>query len=103
MSMIFRGPGLLLLCVFTSTAVFGRDLDHDEALELARSGQIQPLDRLLQQALGTYPGATLLEAELELEHGRYRYEVELLTASGTVRELAWDAQSGQLLKDEEDD
>jgi len=103
MSMFSRGLGLLLLCSLISAPALGRDLDQDEALELARTGQIKPLDALLQQALGAYPGATLLEAELELEHGRYRYEVELLTAAGSVRELELDAQSGQLLKDEEDD
>lgn len=103
MSMFSRGLGLLLLCSLISAPALSRDLDQDEALELARTGQIQPLDELLQQALGAYPGATLLEVELELEHGRYRYEVELLTTGGSVRELELDAQSGQLLKDEEDD
>lgn len=94
---------LPLLCTLVSPALPGRDFDQDEALELARSGQIRALDALLQQALEKYPGATLLEAELELEKGRYRYEIELLTAGGGVRELELDAQSGELLKDEEDD
>ena len=103
MSMFSGGLGLLLLCSLISAPALGRDLDQDEALELARTGQIKHLDAMLKQALGAYTGATLLEAELELEHGRYRYEVELLTAAGSVLELELDAQIVQLLKDEEDD
>jgi uncharacterized membrane protein YkoI len=56
----------------------------------------------LQQALDRYPGAKLLEAELEEKHDVYVYEVELLTTEGLVRELDLDATTGQLLKDKED-
>ncbi|WP_245362877.1 MULTISPECIES: PepSY domain-containing protein [Pseudomonas] len=80
-----------------------RDLDQDEALELRQKGVILPLEQLLDSALGRYPGARLLEAELEEKHGRYEYEVELLTPAGVVREIKLDARSGVLLKDEEDD
>lgn len=57
----------------------------------------------MASAMARYPGARLLEAELERNHGRYIYEVELLTASGAVREIELDAATGHLLKDEEDD
>jgi uncharacterized membrane protein YkoI len=64
---------------------------------------ILPLDQLIEQALTRYPGAKLLEAELEEEHDRYIYQVELLTAQGVVRELKFDASDSRLLKDKEDD
>ncbi len=80
-----------------------RDLDQDEALRLRQEGVIQPLQQLLQQAMQRYPGARLLEAELEEDDDRYVYEVELLTSDGQVRELDLDAVSGRVLKDEEDD
>lgn len=64
-----------------------RDLDQDEALALRQQGIILPFERLLETALGRYPGARLLEAELEEKHGRYEYEVELLTPR------AWCARS----------
>ncbi|MDH0302074.1 MULTISPECIES: PepSY domain-containing protein [unclassified Pseudomonas] len=80
-----------------------RDLDQDEALELRQKGIILPLEQLLEAALGRYPGARLLEAELEEKHERYEYEVELLTPAGVVREIKLDARTGALLKDEEDD
>lgn len=90
---------LLALCSLASA----RDLDQDEALQLRQQGIILPLEQLLSDALGRYPGAKLLEAELEEKHDRYEYEVELLTLEGVVREIKLDASNGALLKDEEDD
>ncbi|MDV7211500.1 PepSY domain-containing protein [Azotobacter beijerinckii] len=93
--------GIVLLFAFGQPSA--RDLDQDQALRLRQEGVIQPLEQLVQNALGRYPGARLLEVELEEEHGIYVYEVELLTASGVVRELELDARDGRLLEDEEDD
>lgn len=91
----------LVLLAFCSMAV-ARDLDQDEALRLRQQGVILPLEQLLRQALDRYPGAKLLEAELEEKHNVYVYEVELLTTEGVVRELDLDATTGHLLKDKED-
>ena len=95
------GLGALALLAVCSLAV-ARDLDQDEALRLRQQGGILPLEQLLQQALDRYPGAKLLEAELEEKHDVYIYEVELLTPQGVVRELDLDARTGRLLKDKED-
>jgi uncharacterized membrane protein YkoI len=94
---------LALALMTVGSLAVARDLDQDEALELRQKGVILPLEQLLDSALGRYPGARLLEAELEEKHGRYEYEVELLTPAGVVREIKLDARSGVLLKDEEDD
>lgn len=94
---------LALALMAVSSLAAARDLDQDEALELRQQGVILPLEQLLDAALGRYPGARLLEAELEEKHGRYEYEVELLTPAGVVREIKYDARTGALLKDEEDD
>jgi len=91
----------LLLLAFCSVAA-ARDLDQDEALRLRQQGVILPLEQLLQQAMDRYPGAKLLEAELEEKHDIYLYDVELLTPEGVVRELHIDATDGRLLKDKED-
>lgn len=91
----------LVLLAFC-TVVMARDLDQDEALRLRQQGVILPLEQLLQQALDLYPGAKMLEAELEEKHDVYIYEVELLTTEGVVRELDLDAITGHLLKDKED-
>lgn len=98
-----RSLPLLLAALLAATpALAGRDLDQDEALRLRREGVIQPLDTLIQPLLERYPGARLLEAELEEEHGRFIYELELLTRQGVVREIELDAGTGTLLKDKED-
>jgi len=93
---------LSLALLLAPTPAASRDLDHDEALKLRREGLILPLESLLQQAMQRYPGARLLEAELEEDDGIYIYEIELLTADGIARELELDARDGRLLKDEED-
>ncbi|WP_248919476.1 PepSY domain-containing protein [Pseudomonas entomophila] len=94
---------LALALMAACSLASARDLDQDEALALRQQGIILPLEQLLETALGRYPGARLLEAELEEKHERYEYEVELLTPEGVVREIKLDARTGALLKDEEDD
>ncbi len=103
MKLNLRAYGLTALALLAVCSVgLARDLDQDEALRLRQQGVILPLEQLLQQALDRYPGAKLLEAELEEKHDVYIYEVELLTTEGVVRELDLDARTGRLLKDEED-
>ena len=84
-------------------AAQARDLDHDEALRLRQEGVIRPLEALIATAFARYPGAELLEAELEEEDDVLVYEVELLTTEGIVRELELDARDGRILKDEVED
>ncbi len=95
----------LVLLAFCS-GLAARDLGQDEALRLRQKGVIAPLEHLLGPAFERYPGAKLLDAELE-EHKdrpvRFIYEIELLTVEGVVREIELDANTGQLLKDKEDD
>ncbi|MBC3208194.1 PepSY domain-containing protein [Pseudomonas sp. SWRI111] len=91
----------LALVLFCTTAM-ARDLDQDEALDLRRQGVILPLEQVLQQAMDRYPGAKLLEVELEEKHDVYIYEVELLTLEGVARELHLKADTGELVKDKED-
>lgn len=90
---------LVLVCA----SAVARDLNQDEALELRRQGVILPLEHLVGQALGRYPGSKLLEAELEEKHDVLVYEIELLTADQIVRELKFDARDSRLLEDKEDD
>ena len=94
-----RARVLVAVCAWAAA----RDLGQDEVVALRQKGVILTLEHLLQTALGRHPGARLLEAELEEEHDRYEYEVELLTPQGVVREIKLDASTGALLKDEEDD
>ncbi|WP_213878833.1 PepSY domain-containing protein [Pseudomonas sp. dw_358] len=92
-----------LLVLGMSTTASARDLNQDEALRLRQQGLILPFEQLLEQAMALYPGARLLEAELEEHDDRYVYEVELLTPAKVVREIKVDASNGQVLADKEDD
>ena len=104
MKFVFRYSGILALIVAVlALDAQARDLDQDEALRLRQEGVIRPLEDLMAPALVRYPGAELLEAELEEEDDVLVYEVELLTADGTVRELELDARDGRILKDEVED
>ncbi|MGB3610216.1 MAG: PepSY domain-containing protein [Cellvibrio sp.] len=78
------------------------DIGPNEALRLRQQGEILALESLLDIALSRYPGARLLEAELEKDDGIYVYEVELITRDGVVREIELDARNGRILKDKED-
>ncbi len=75
---------------------------HEEAKALRDAGEIVSLEAVLADAKQEHNGR-VLEAELEHEHGQYVYEVELLDKNGRVRELVYDAQSGELLKSRYDD
>ncbi len=79
------------------------DVDQDEALRLRQSGEVLSFQAILRQADERYPGARLLEAELDDGDGELIYDIELLTDDGVVRELEIDARSGRVLEDEVDD
>ena len=78
------------------------DVDQDEALRLRQSGEVLSFQAILRQAEERYPGARLLEAELDDDDGELIYEIELLTDDGVVRELEIDARTGRVLEDEVD-
>lgn len=69
--------------------------DHDEVRELRHAGDIIPLSDLMGRP--ELSGHRVLEAELEREHDRLVYELELLDGTGRVHELYYDAVTGQPL------
>ena len=94
---------ICLLGLLPVTAVTAHDLGQNEALRLRQEGVIMPLDTLAADAIGRHPGSVLLEVELEEDKGRYTYEIEVVLPDGLVRELEYDATSGKLLVDKDDD
>jgi len=76
--------------------------DHDEARRLLESGDIMPLEQILNRLRPEYPGK-ILEIELEQEDGRRVYEIEMLGNDGIVWELIIDARTGELLRNERED
>jgi uncharacterized membrane protein YkoI len=90
----------LLFCAGIAPAV--AEDDHVTARRLRESGQILPLEQILERARARQPGH-VLETELERKRDRYVYEVEILDADGWVWELKFDARTGELIKLERDD
>lgn len=76
------------------------DSDQDRARALKNAGDILPLETILEKARKDHPGR-VIETELEHKDKRYVYEIEVVDAEGNVRELYYDAQTGELIKHEE--
>ena len=92
-----------LLFIFFIGSNLWADEDHEQARELVKSGEIIPLEQLLQQINNREENnLRLLEAELERESGRLVYELELVDEQGVVRELLFDAKTGEALGEEDD-
>lgn len=67
--------------------------DHEQMRELREQGRIIPLTELLERR--NLQDLKILDVEVEHEHGRVVYEVELLDSEGHVREHYFDATSGE--------
>jgi len=96
--------------ISSKSASLGENIDESKLVKkflssLPRKKYIHivaSLEQVLDQAMDRYPGAKLLEVELEEKHDVYIYEVELLTVEGVARELHLKADTGELVKDKED-
>ena len=102
MRVLLGGAALVALSLAWATSALALDVDQDEALRLRQSGEVLSFQAILRQADERYPGARLLEAELDDDDGEFIYEIELLTGDGVVRELEIDARTGRVLEDEVD-
>jgi uncharacterized membrane protein YkoI len=90
------------VCMVLLAGTVSADDDHLEARRLVEEGSIQPLEEILEQVRARHPGR-ILEVELEKEHGRYIYEIEVLDSEGKVWEMEVDAENGEILKTELED
>jgi len=70
--------------------------DHRESRRLMEQGEILSLQQVLD-LLGREQAGSVLEVELEREHGRYIYEIELLGEDGRVLGYEIDAASGKII------
>lgn len=93
---------LAIACLSTSTTD-ATGVNHNDALELRRSGLILPFEDILGFIYKRYPDAFVVEVELEDDAGALVYEIEIYTASGQLRELELDARDGRILDDELED
>jgi hypothetical protein len=85
---------LLVPAVWWASAM--GDEDQLRARQLRDQGAILPLERIVAKAEAHHPGR-VLDVELETEHGRPIYELQILDDRGVVSELRLDAATGELL------
>ncbi|MBD9676203.1 PepSY domain-containing protein [Pseudomonas sp. PDM18] len=90
----------LLLGAGVATA---HDIGPDEALRLRDAGTIRNFEELNRTALAKHAGGSVYDSELELEHGRYLYKVDLKDAQGVKWDVELDAVTGEVLTDHQDD
>jgi uncharacterized membrane protein YkoI len=76
--------------------------EHDTVRSLVRQGDILSLEQILQVARQHHPGR-VLETELKHKRDQLVYEIELVDENGEVWEMKFDARSGALLKEEQED
>ena len=91
--------GILSLMVVVFSNSFADD--HDEAYELLRSGEILPLEKILEISREQVQGR-VLEVELEQEDELLIYELEVLDKQGIVWEIKVDAVTGVIIEREQD-
>lgn len=91
-----------LLLSLTAAGARADDVGPEVAKRLLSEGRIKPLSQIVASVSAQVPGE-LLEVELELEDGRYVYELKLLRPDGRVQEVAADAATAKVLKIEDDD
>ena len=90
---------VLLVVVLGAPVLTGADhRNHDDVKRLRDAGEILSLEAIIEKYRQSRPAGRILEAELEQEHGRYVYELEILYDDGSVVELEYDAQTGELLE-----
>lgn len=77
-------------------AAGGDEHDHDRARAALERGEILPLRTILDKVEREHPGK-VVEVELELEHGRWIYEIRLLRSGGALVRLDVDARDGTVL------
>ncbi|MCK5667371.1 MAG: PepSY domain-containing protein [Thiotrichaceae bacterium] len=101
MKKLFKYSLIFYVLFFYSTLSWS-DSDHDKAKMLLDSGNILPLQLILDKAHKLYSGR-IIEVELENEDNQLVYEIELLTQDGQVLELLFNASTGQHLSTEKED
>lgn len=79
-----------------------QDHSHDRARRATAAGEILPIAAIYERARLAGLGR-ILEAELDRSHGRWVYEIKVLSPEGRLFELKLDAATGRVLDREESD
>ena len=91
----------LIAALGLSVTALADDDDQERARHALESGQALPLSRLLESVSGRV-GGEIVGVEIEREHGRYYYELKIVSPDGRLRELLVDALTAEIVSHEED-
>ena len=86
---------LLLAVALLPPAMAGED-DQDRVRDLRQQGKILPLSVIVERLTARHPGR-ILQVELENEHGRRVYEIQMILKGGILRTFHVDAHTGAIL------
>jgi uncharacterized membrane protein YkoI len=75
--------------------------EQDSVRRMQQHGDILPLEQILRKADEQHAGR-VLESELERNDGDYVYDVEVVDDQGRVWEMRFDARSGEVLNQEQE-
>jgi uncharacterized membrane protein YkoI len=89
---------LLLMVVASLATAFADGDDHERARRLHESGTIVPLEKVVAEVQAAYPDSKVLEATLKDKKHVLAYEIEIVDKTGVVRELYFDAHTGEFLR-----
>ncbi|APV38628.1 peptidase M4 [Pseudomonas frederiksbergensis] len=78
------------------------DVRVDQIPELVKSGKIKSLESMNEEALKLHPGATITDTDLDNHFNGYEYEVELRTADSKEFDVDFDATTGKVLSNKQD-
>jgi uncharacterized membrane protein YkoI len=90
-----RYGGVVALLLALATAGLAAD-DYQDATRLRRSGEILPLQQVLERFRAS-EGGRVLEVDLKQRRGRHVYEIEFLDRDGRVKKREFDAATGRPL------
>lgn len=88
---------LLAVAPLLAAAPATADDDHERARRAVQAGQVLPLRTILDNVARDYPG-DVIETELEDWHGHPAYEIKLISPTGQVMKLYYDARDGSVLQ-----
>lgn len=92
----------LVAGMISPTVAADNDPDAETIRQWVEEGRILPLQELLDRHKERIDGE-LLDLEVEREHGRIVYELEVMDGHGRVHEIYLDAASGEWLGRERED
>ena len=88
---------LACLVFFSLVAVTSASADvFDDIFGITDANGLVPINTVIDAAQDAVPG-TVVEAELEKEHGRWVYEVEIITPERKKVEMIFDAHTGAII------